>query len=311
MRLTLSYDTEPAADIFCCFDCSRTALAMHTECDSITGYLLLCCCVLWVTTSHHHCLLLSTNNSHTATTLHNGRPPFLAPAHLRAYILVPMPIGFGSRVRLHLSGSGKRYNGMIGLCTSGMDTTSRFFVLLPNGTQVLVKLHHLEEVTAEIPFDPLVSRATADASTPSSARDGMNPSFPATGTNATRTASTATTLNAQAPTNASAPTPTPRFPNEFGTTLQGPISYESFADLCGCSHSVLRDSFGAHGVPNDIIRKNDDGLWELAPLDLIRGYCGDFLRHWDFNVPTTPLSVFVHSMNPDDVKNRRHWTKWA
>ena len=41
MSLTLSYDTEPAAGIFCCFDCSRASLAMHTDAASLSDFVTL------------------------------------------------------------------------------------------------------------------------------------------------------------------------------------------------------------------------------------------------------------------------------
>jgi len=213
-----------------------------------------------------------------------------------------MPVAFGSRVRLHLSGSGARWNGKIGVCTSGMDESSRFLVLLPNGTQILTKVHHLEEVSEETPFFPPLSSSTPGASTEARAPEAPQRD----------PASTAT--SPPTPVSASTPPSSQRveeFPNEFGTTLHGPVPYETFADYCGCSHSVLRSTFGIHGVPNDIVRKNEKGLWEIAPLGCIRGFCGDFLMSWDLTRPTTPLSTFVISTDPAAIKYQDHWTRWS
>ena len=59
MSLTPSYDTEPAAGIFCCFDCSRASLAMHTDAASLSDFVTLlqsaCLCAwaqLWMDRVH-------------------------------------------------------------------------------------------------------------------------------------------------------------------------------------------------------------------------------------------------------------------
>ena len=129
----------------------------------------------------------------------------------------------------------------------------------------------------------------------------------------------------QSPISSSSPSPSPsspatqgaaterpfRFPNEYGTTFDTPMTVEAFADCCGVSSSVLLLEFGP-GVPTNIIRCEqfeDKTVWHLAPLYVIRRLCGISLWDWDkSSVSTYPLDTFIKSR---EVKNRDHWVQWT
>ena len=102
-----------------------------------------------------------------------------------------------------------------------------------------------------------------------------------------------------------------RFPNEYGTTFDTPMTVEAFADCCGVSSSVLLLEFGP-GVPTNIIRCEqfeDKTVWHLAALYEIRRLCGISLWEWDkSSVSTYPLDTFIKSR---EVKNRDHWVQWT
>jgi len=102
-----------------------------------------------------------------------------------------------------------------------------------------------------------------------------------------------------------------RFPNEYGTTFDTPMTVEAFADCCGVSSSVLLLEFGP-GVPTNIIRCEqfeDKTVWHLASLYEIRRLCGISLWEWDkSSVSTYPLDTFIKSR---EVKNRDHWVQWT
>ena len=102
-----------------------------------------------------------------------------------------------------------------------------------------------------------------------------------------------------------------RFPNEYGTTFDTPMTVEAFADCCGVSSSVLLLEFGP-GVPTNIIRCEqfeDKTVWHLASLYEIRRLCGISLWQWDkSSVSTYPLDTFIKSR---EVKNRDHWVQWT
>ena len=102
-----------------------------------------------------------------------------------------------------------------------------------------------------------------------------------------------------------------RFPNEYGTTFDTPMTVEAFADCCGVSSSVLLLEFGP-GVPTNIIRCEqfeDKTVWHLASLYEIRRLCGRALWEWDkSSVSTYPLDTFIKSR---EVKNRDHWVQWT
>ena len=102
-----------------------------------------------------------------------------------------------------------------------------------------------------------------------------------------------------------------RFPNEYGTTFDTPMTVEAFADCCGVSSSVLLLEFGP-GVPTNIIRCEqfeDKTVWHLAALYEIRRLCGISLWEWDkSSVSTYPLDTFIKSR---EVKNRNHWVQWT
>ena len=115
----------------------------------------------------------------------------------------------------------------------------------------------------------------------------------------------------QSPISSSSPSPSPstpatqgmlqsspsRFPNEYGTTFDTPMTVEAFADCCGVSSSVLLLEFGP-GVPTNIIRCEqfeDKTVWHLAALYEIRRLCGISLWEWDKSsvstrTPWTPSS---------------------
>ena len=129
----------------------------------------------------------------------------------------------------------------------------------------------------------------------------------------------------QSPISSSSPSPSPstpatqgmlqsspfRFPNEYGTTFDTPMTVEAFADCCGVSSSVLLLEFGP-GVPTNIIRCEqfeDKTVWHLAALYEIRRLCGISLWEWDkSSVSTYPLDTFIKSR---EVKNRDHWVQWT
>ena len=129
----------------------------------------------------------------------------------------------------------------------------------------------------------------------------------------------------QSPISSSSPSPSPstpatqgmlqsspsRFPNEYGTTFDTPMTVEAFADCCGVSSSVLLLEFGP-GVPTNIIRCEqfeDKTVWHLASLYEIRRLCGISLWEWDkSSVSTYPLDTFIKSR---EVKNRDHWVQWT
>ena len=129
----------------------------------------------------------------------------------------------------------------------------------------------------------------------------------------------------QSPISSSSPSPSPstpatqgmlqsspsRFPNEYGTTFDTPMTVEAFADCCGVSSSVLLLEFGP-GVPTNIIRCEqfeDKTVWHLAALYEIRRLCGISLWEWDkSSVSTYPLDTFIKSR---EVKNRNHWVQWT
>jgi len=129
----------------------------------------------------------------------------------------------------------------------------------------------------------------------------------------------------QSPISSSSPSPSPstpaiqgaatehpfRFPNEYGTTFDTPMTVEDFADCCGVSSSMLLLEFGP-GVPTNIIRCEqfeDKTVWHLASLYEIRRLCGMSLCQWDkSSVNTYPLDTFIKSR---EVKNRNHWVQWT
>ena len=129
----------------------------------------------------------------------------------------------------------------------------------------------------------------------------------------------------QSPISSSSPSPSPstpatqgmlqsspsRFPNEYGTTFDTPMTVEAFADCCGVSSSVLLLEFGP-GVHTNIIRCEqfeDKTVWHLASLYEIRRLCGISLWEWDkSSVSTYPLDTFIKSR---EVKNRDHWVQWT
>ena len=72
MSLTLSYDTEPAAGIFCCFDCSRASLAMHTDAASLSDFVTLlqsaCLCAFHTKNEQAHLWILIYVRMHIPQT---------------------------------------------------------------------------------------------------------------------------------------------------------------------------------------------------------------------------------------------------
>ena len=194
-----------------------------------------------------------------------------------------------------------KYNGRIGVCVGLTDQDpARVKLALRSGEILSLKPSKLVPTDERPPKVPRQSPISSSSPSPS-------PSTPAT-----QGAATEHRPSPSTPATQGAATEHPfRFPNEYGTTFDTPMTVEDFADCCGVSSSVLLFEFGP-GVPTHIIRCEqfeDKTVWHLASLYEIRRLCGISLWQWDkSSVSTYPLDTFIKSR---EVKNRNHWVQWT
>ena len=193
-----------------------------------------------------------------------------------------------------------KYNGSIGVFVGLTDQDpARVKLALRSGEILSLKPSKLvptDERPPKVPRQSPISSSSPSPSPSTPATQGMLQSSPRPSTPATQG------MLQSSPS---------RFPNEYGTTFDTPMTVEAFADCCGVSSSVLLLEFGP-GVPTNIIRCEqfeDKTVWHLASLYEIRRLCGRALWEWDkSSVSTYPLDTFIKSR---EVKNRDHWVQWT
>ena len=193
-----------------------------------------------------------------------------------------------------------KYNGSIGVFVGLTDQDpARAKLALRTGEILSLKPSKLvptDERPPKVPRQSPISSSSPSPSPSTPATQGMLQSSPGPSTPATQ---------GMLQSNPS------RFPNEYGTTFDTPMTVEAFADCCGVSSSVLLLEFGP-GVPTNIIRCEqfeDKTVWHLASLYEIRRLCGISLWEWDKSSESTyPLDTFIKSR---EVKNRDHWVQWT
>jgi hypothetical protein len=193
-----------------------------------------------------------------------------------------------------------KYNGSIGVFVGLTDQDpARVKLALRSGEILSLKPSKLvptDERPPKVPRQSPISSSSPSPSPSTPATQGMLQSSPGPSTPATQGMLQSSPF---------------RFPNEYGTTFDTPMTVEAFADCCGVSSSVLLLEFGP-GVPTNIIRCEqfeDKTVWHLAALYEIRRLCGISLWEWDkSSVSTYPLDTFIKSR---EVKNRDHWVQWT